>query len=221
MCKSTDDDKCDPARAVLSIAYQMAQHLPEYERALQNLEIESESLKNAHTLFQNVILRPLRTGLTQPDGPRVVIIDAIDEATSKGRNEIARLIADSWDDTPPWLRLIITSRPEEGEVVSALSRLRPYRLDAQSAENMHDVREYLKVGLAERSIPADARVRQEILDRSEGLFLYVEMVLEALDHRDLSIDKVTEFPVGLGGHYQQFSERTARGSQHSPRHIER
>ncbi len=207
LCKATDDDKSNPARAVLSIAYQIAQHLPEYERALQSLELETEWVKNALTLFHNLILRPLRTSSPQPDGPRIVIIDAIDEATRNGRNEIAALIADSWEDMPAWLRLIITSRPEEVEVAAALSRLRPHHLDAQSEENMHDLGDYLGRELDRVSIPAGARIVGEILDRSEGLFLYIEMVLEGLRTGDLSIDRIEEFPVGLGGHYERFFKR--------------
>jgi hypothetical protein len=207
LCKATDDEKRDPSRAVLSIAYQISQHLPQYERALQNLDLEEDFREqNAQTIFEKLVAQPLRD-VARTEGPGVVIIDAIDEATRDGRNEIAALVADAWEDAPPWLRLIITSRPDEPEVVAALSRLRPHHLNAHGEQNKKDLSEYLESGLKRLSIAADPGTVHEILDRSEGLFLYVQVVLDELALGNLSIDRVEEFPVGLGGHYRRFFER--------------
>jgi hypothetical protein len=206
-CKAGHDDKSDPKRVLFSIAYQISQLLPEYERALQGLELEADQeARDTLSLFDELVVRPLRS-VSEPDGPRVVIIDAIDEATRKGGNDIARFIRDSWDSTPRWLRLIITSRPHEKEVLAKLVHLSPHVLEAGSTQNMNDLHQYLERGLAGRSIRAEAWAVQEILNRSEGLFLYVEMVLKSLDDGLLSIDRVDEFPRGLAGHYEKFFER--------------
>jgi hypothetical protein len=207
LCTATDDDRRNPVRAVTSIAYQMSQHLPEYERALHSIDLEAMAAKNAQTVFNDLVLRPLRMAAPQPDGPRIVVVDAIDEATSYGRNAIAAFVADCWEDTPRWLRLIITSRPEEAEIVARLSHLRPYELDAQSDENAKDLRAYVVRELVARSLTADARTIDEIINRSEGLFLYAKVVIDEIDNHQLSIDRVDQFPRGLGGHYQRFFER--------------
>ena len=44
---------------------------------------------------------PLSALSASPDGPKVVVIDALDEATQGGRNELVELIRDQWAHTPP------------------------------------------------------------------------------------------------------------------------
>ncbi len=63
------------------------------------------------------MVQPLAKDFPAPGGPRLVIIDALDEVTrvdSGGRtqNAIAQLVHEQWQYVPSWLRLFITSRPE-------------------------------------------------------------------------------------------------------------
>lgn len=48
---------------------------------------------------------------------------------------------------------------------------------------------------------------QSILQRSGGLFLYVECVRQELDEGRLSLDQLDHFPAGLGGVYSRFFRR--------------
>jgi WD40 repeat protein len=205
-CTHGHADKSDPATAVLSLAYQMAQHLPEYGKRLANKELEREVGKNAGTLFDNLIVEPLGKDFPAPDGPRLVLIDAIDEASRDGKNAIAELIRDHWAQTPPWLRLVITSRPEV-EVVTTLGHLDPYTLDAQRAENLDDLERFLSQQLAARGIATSETLLRTILDKSEGIFLYVRVLLDEIDSGRLTLDCPDELPVGLFGHYQRFFSR--------------
>ena len=78
----------------------------------------------------------------RPHWTVVILIDALDEATEKGKNELASFIASEFDRTPAWMRLVITSRPEP-EVTHPLQALTPYVLDASAKENEENMREYL------------------------------------------------------------------------------
>lgn len=206
LCVHGHDDKGDPSRAVLSLAYQVAQHLPEYDKALKALDLEQEVGKNAGTLFDNLFVKPLSGNFPAPDGPRLLVIDAIDEATRGGRNEIAELIRDHWDKVPSWLRLVITSRPEV-EVVTTLGHLKPFLLDAQRAENLEDLRRYLERELAARNLSQDERTLAAILAASEAVFLYVVVLLEEIDQGRMTLDDLDDLPVGMAGHYQRFFTR--------------
>ena len=206
LCVHGHDDKADPQRAILSIAYQMSQSLPEYGRKLETLALEEEVSKSTLTLFDNLVVGPLSALRPQPDSPKLVVLDAIDEATRDGRNAIAELVRDRWDRTPSWLRLVITSRPE-AEVVGTFSHLRPHFLDTQREENLEDLRTFLKCELDARGFSADRTVIQNVLDRSQGLFLYATVFLEELDRGGLSLDRPEEFPVSLAACYQRFFER--------------
>ena len=59
-----------------------------------------EAVDNTKTLFENLVVQLLQSDFPKPDGTRLILIDAIDEATCSGRNEIAELIRDHWADTP-------------------------------------------------------------------------------------------------------------------------
>lgn len=206
-CRHGHADKTDARRAMLSLIYQLSLHLPEYARKLIDLPLEEESQKNAQTLFENLILDPLTD--VQGDGTvKLVVIDALDEAAGPDqRNDIASIVARNWEQTPPWLRLVITSRPET-EVVSqlqALRKLQPVFIQAEGADNLRDAQAFLEAELAGR--PAAAKVIEALLERSAGNFLYLRVVLDEIEQGRINIDHLDSFPRGMGGYYQQFFER--------------
>jgi WD40 repeat protein len=205
-CKRGHDEKSDARRAILSIAYQISQHNPEYKAHIQKIDIEKEKLNNAQTLFEILLINPLLQ-LPTPNGDRLVIIDAIDEATTGHTNEIAQIIRDQWGRTPPWLRLIITSRPE-AEVMKYLLILNPYEFQANRPENYKDLQLFLEFELNnKRNLGATETQVAQLLEQSQGLFLYLVEILKAIDIGRFSLDKLNTFPVSLIGVYQQYFER--------------
>ena len=210
LCRHGHVQKSDPRRAVLSIAYQLSSQLSEYHDRLNALQLERiiPETEDARTLFDMCIVQPLSTNFPIPDRTILIVIDALDEASEGGRNELANFIASEFSKTPPWLRLIITSRPDP-EVVYPLQALTPYILEASSQENITDLRSYLhkeiKIFSGENSV-SDA-VIEEIIARSEGLFLYADWVRDELQQGRLSLKRIHEFPQGLGGVYAQFIRR--------------
>ncbi|MBI3273105.1 MAG: TIR domain-containing protein [Planctomycetes bacterium] len=206
LCVHGHDEKADPRKALLSLAYQMAQHLPEYDRRLQALDVEAQAAANAYTVFDTLWVQPLGKDFPAPDTPRLVILDGLDESTRNGRNELAEVVRDCWPRTPLWLRLLVTSRPESG-VMSTLAGLAPYVFEAERAENLQDIRDYLWSELTARGFAPRGVAVDEVVRRSEGVFLYAKVVLEELVVGRLSLDRPEEFPVGLAGYYQKFFQR--------------
>ncbi|MEW6366952.1 MAG: TIR domain-containing protein [Acidobacteriota bacterium] len=208
LCRYGHVQKADPRRAVLSIAYQLGSQLPDYFDRLQAVNLEQlipES--NAQTLFDELIVQPLARGFPEPDHMAVVLIDALDEATAGGRNELAAFLATEFQKTPAWLRLIVTSRPDPA-VAFHLQGLTPYVLDAAVPENEADIRAYLEREI-ERAVgrKPDPAVVRRIISGSEGIFLYVEWICRELAMGRLSLDRLDDFPQGLGGIYAQFFTR--------------
>ena len=209
-CRYGHEDKVDPRRAILSLACQLASTLPEYQKRLIELEnLENIVAKNnAKTLFNNLVVQPLSGDIPKPERSIIILIDALDEASEGDKNLLASSIASEFDKTPEWMRLIITSRPEP-EVVYPLQALTPYVLDASTPENEEDIRDFLRrelVSFAGGREP-EQKVIDTIIDLSEGVFLYVEWTRKELEQRRLSLDRLDEFPQGLGGIYAQFFER--------------
>src|ERR1017187_7207 len=79
---------------------------------------------------------------------------------------------------PDWLGLVVTSRPEF-DVKTPLQALNPFPLDTQSESNRADIRSYLRRELATQlqNRPNADRLVEQILEKSEGVFLYVERLL--------------------------------------------
>jgi tetratricopeptide (TPR) repeat protein len=207
LCKFGHTQKSDPRRVVMSIVYQLTTQLPEYEAQLGAMDIELLTKDDARTLFDNLLVQPLNK-LSRPNRVIIILIDALDEATRDGRNELASFIAAEFHKTPDWLRLIITSRPEKA-VTAPLQGLNPFILNTEVEENRNDLREYLGRELASvlQGRQDCDRIIEHILARSEGVFLYIERVCDDLRRGNLSLDQLDRFPQGLGGVFWQFFER--------------
>lgn len=209
MCRFSDRLKADPSQAVRSIAWQLSTQLPDYLTRLAripNLEAAFEA-GDASTLFDLLLIQPLHH-LPPPDGVVVIVIDAIDEATRAGNNDIARFIGNETDRLPQWLRLVVTTRPER-EVMRHLQSFTPIELKNDSEENVRDLSEYITTHIAAFApggAVADETVAQ-LRDVSQGNWLYLYWIARELKTGRLSLRDLEKFPRGLGSVYCQFFER--------------
>lgn len=198
------DDRRDAKTALKSIAYQLTTCIPGYERHLEPTKVDSAS-----ALLRDLLVDPLLK-LARPNNSVVIVIDALDEATQSGRNDLAEAIGLQFGRTPSWLRFIITSRPHDSAVNGPLQALDPWMLEADREENIDDLRAYLLRELKAFVVNAlrleDAV--EEIIKKSEGLFLYAHWVCDELDQGRLSLERLDEFPRGLAGIYWQFFRRS-------------
>jgi tetratricopeptide (TPR) repeat protein len=206
-CRFDNIQKRDPRRCVMSIAYQLSTQLPAYEERLKNIKADDIGDMNAKTLFDHLIVQPL-SGIPAPERDMVILIDALDEATVNGKNELCGFIASEFERTPEWLRLVITSRPDP-EVMGPLQAYRPFIIDISDPRNERDIRMFLAQELkkyyAGNELPDP--VIESIVKKSDGLFLYAEWIVRELANGRLSIGRVDEFPQGLGGIYLKFFDR--------------
>ncbi|GAB6036982.1 hypothetical protein JCM15519_15410 [Fundidesulfovibrio butyratiphilus] len=209
LCSWDNVFRSNPRTCVLSLACQLGTQLPDYHDRLAALDLEKILAEaDASTLFESLILEPLSSNFPRPDRNVVLCIDALDEATQNGRNDLANMLAQGLEKAPPWLKVFLTSRPEQ-EVLHPLQGFSHVSMDTFEGENRADLRDYLARHLRafNRDEPVADQVLETILDRSEGIFLYVRCVLDELRQDRLSLDDVQAFPQGLGGYYARFFAR--------------
>jgi hypothetical protein len=197
-------DHRDARRVVRSLAFQLATRLPDYRKLLLTLpEIAELDRKDPAELFDYLLANPLKTVIGGGRERMLIVIDALDEAGEARRNPpLVEMLARHAPRLPDWLGFVVTSRPES-HVELPLQSERPVLIDRTSDKNIADLREYLLHGLAAQlsGRPDAARLLGQILEKSEGVILYIEGFCEDVKRGYYSLDRPEEFPAGLGEKY--------------------
>lgn len=219
-CSTNSAELRSPERAVRSLAYQLALRLEDYRvRLMRALGVSAHSVAdqlnesrkaldklNAHDLLNLLVIEPLgRDQLIWREHKLVILIDALDEATDDaGNNPLADFIARDLCRLPDWVGLVVTSRPESA-VVSRLQRYKPFELDAQDDRNRADLRAWYAQHLAVRpemlAMPAPEQERMQalLIERSEGMFLYLVQVERGLRDHVLDLEQIQTIYAGIPG----------------------
>lgn len=202
-------DHRDARRVIRSLAFQLATRLPDYRKLLLTLpEIAELDRKAPAELFDYLLVTPLKTAIVGGRERQIIVIDALDEAGEVGRNPLVEMLARHAPHLPDWLGLVVTSRPESA-VHAPLQGLNPFVLDTRTEANRKDLRDYLHAELAPQlhdRVDVNRLIGQ-ILERSEGVFLYVERFCDDVQRNHLSLDRPGQFPQGLGGIFHQWFQR--------------
>ncbi len=196
-------------RVVRSLAFQLATRLPDYRKLLLTLpEIAELDRKAPAELFDYLLANPLCSLIHGGRDRYLIVIDALDEAGEAGRNPLVGMLASDAQRLPAWLGLFVTSRPESA-VTAPLQGLNPLVLDTRTEANRTDLRYYLRDTLARqlKVCPDPDRLVEQILEKSEGVFLYIERFCDDVQQNHLSLDRPEQFPQGLGGIFCQWFQR--------------
>ena len=226
--RSDSPEKRDPVRFIHNLVYHMSTQVPEYREQLYALTFGVdhylEKYKNdPNDLFNNLVILPLYRAGMKDRKTLAVVIDGLDEASEEsGDNEIARLIARQLEKAPSWLKFIVTSRSEAGINAELQGVTNPCELDSASEENEKDIREYLKMKLKPYLEEAmdEEKIILEILQKSEGLFVYVNAFMKALEEKALTLKDVGNFPGKLGEiFYKYFSSKFKDSEEYTKKTI--
>ncbi len=216
MCEYRNNNKSDPKICLLFLVYQLTQELPDYQEKLLQRDISKDVLESdASTLFDSLVVEPLSM-IKAPEHNFVILIDALDEASQGRVNDLAEFIANDFKKTPSWLRLIVTSRPETN-IQTYFQSIDPFDLDKAKDQNENDIKTYLQTALKPfyPDQPISSGVLQTIVEKSEMVFTYVQQIIQELHAGRLSLDRLDEFPRGLGEYFftwfkRQFPEADKR-----------
>lgn len=118
------------------------------------------------------LLEPLQAlAQQQPPPPAVLLLlDALDEADDGGRGwlPVAALVAKDFGRLPPFVRILLTSRPEasqdavgdssQGRVADMFTVWKPVKIEPDSHENQADVELVLEYRLKQGGMVKDAHL---------------------------------------------------------------
>lgn len=136
-----------------------------------------------------------------------ILIGALDEANDEYDNKIAQTLARHINRMPHWIRFIITSR-NDSKVRLPLQQYNPQVLDLDrfiTNKNKEDMIEFLKGELSDFSPTVEQCLK--IVEKSEGVFLYLQLTTEELNKGLYSLDKLEDLPNGINDYYYNLFTR--------------
>ena len=203
-------DHSNPCCILKNLAFQLAVRYPEYRTfVLQLPDVIKEKLneKNEDELFDLLFCESTWMKIDGGQENVWVLIDALDEANDTFDNKIAQTLARHMDRMPQWMRFILTSR-DDSKVRLPLQKYHPQVFDLEEyvkEKNSEDLLLYVR-GELEKLHPTEDQVKQ-IVDKSQGVFLYLSLCVEGIHKGEYSLDHLDKLPDGLNGYYYEFFTR--------------
>lgn len=218
-CQSDVEQSLRPGRFVRSLAAQIASQMKAYAECLLDPLVKEALRENicetdpANALESGVI-NPLLS-LSPPSQKKYIVVDGLDESLRvRGSKTIVHVLSSRLHRFPPWLHIITTAR-KEPEILLRMSRVGISEIAADDHRNIADIDQYLDSRIAEPRLSQALKlsdknaleVKQRLLQKGEGNFLYVQQAFEAIERKLYSFLSLEELPPGLSGMYLNFFEQ--------------
>lgn len=199
-CRSDMEVYNAPRTVIQTLAYLLACRLPEYRQSLlmhlpeNKAELEHLSEKE---LFARLLEEPLRLSVDGGHQTMVLVVDGLDECGSPEENALARTLAAYADSLPAWLRILIVARATPAVTAYAAGAWK-LEIAADAAANRADIRAYYEACLQAQFAedPQWNASLEALTARSQGTFLYAEMMCSLLQERG-TLSAAEEYPDGL------------------------
>ena len=199
-CRSDMEVYNAPRTVIQTLAYLLDCRLPEYRQSLlmhlpeNKAELERLSEKE---LFARLLEEPLRLSVDGGHQTMVLVVDGLDECGSPEENALARTLAAYADSLPAWLRILIVARATPAVTAYAAGAWK-LEIAADAAANRADIRAYYEACLQAQFAedPQWNASLEALTARSQGTFLYAEMMCSLLQERG-TLSAAEEYPEGL------------------------
>ena len=133
LCRFDDMRRSNGRNLVTALAAQIAENLPacreEIELAAANVTDET-TLRN---LLTRLVEEPLKHVASKPTSNMLLVIDALDELHLQGsqeREDVLNLLKHLIKALPPFVKLLVTSRPEQ-DIVEAFANFVPRTIEVE------------------------------------------------------------------------------------------
>ena len=199
-CRSNMNTFNDSSMVLQTLAFQLACHLPDYRKNLLRTLPENKAALEKLTedeLFETLLGPNIANTVDGGQETMAIVVDGLDECGTPERNALARLLAKRAPGLPRWLRVLVLARRTPA-VLQSMSSAAQIELDSRAPQNRADIRAYFVQRLEPRfgQDPQWNASLDALTDRSEGVFLYAEMMSEMLLEKG-ALEAAEEYPAGL------------------------
>ena len=190
-CRRDDPNLSEPRNILPTLIYKLAMTFPPFrilvaQRLRDDANLAPESMKGS------LFLEFLRSLPRHPEYTLVFVIDALDECgNAQSRPGILRVLNEAAVQAP-WLRVIITSRPE-ADIQRSFNALTNSYLrydlvtDQDSSADLRTFAHSQFDSVAERwylSPPwPEESLFNRVISRANGLFIFIKTIVLAIEHR--------------------------------------
>jgi tetratricopeptide (TPR) repeat protein len=215
-CRSSLPASCNPVSWIKFLIKQLAIQFEPFKEQIRqkkpNWSMPPESL------FRTLISNPLQECRDQIniDDQWIFVIDGLDESSSIFGPEFIDFIAASAKRVPDWIRLIITSRPDE-EIIEKLDieGVTQWKLVSDDENNFRDVQQFIEKKVEKLSaiqkIENKNLLVQKVTDLSAGNFQFAKVTLDAMSDPNpewqITYEDLEFLPPKLEGLYKIMFEK--------------
>ena len=200
-CQYNQSDYRNPRMIIESLASIMCDNVAGFKAKLNDQLKRSHSKETLSDAFRVLINDPLHA--VENRGPVLLVIDALDESEVGGKSEFLELISDEFPKLPPWIKILITSRPELS-VQEKLEHLNPLEIKSYYEKNTNDILKYLQTSLSR--ICDNSNLLESLAWECRGSFLYAYHVQMELNRttKQLTRENIYDFlPKGICDFYRK------------------
>ena len=210
-CQYNQSDYRNPRMIIESLASIMCDNVPGFKEKLNDQLKRSHSKEALSDAFRVLLNDPLHS--LENREPMLLVIDALDESEVGGKSEFLELISDEFPKLPPYIKILITSRPEL-PVRKKLEHLNPVDITSYGERNTNDILNYLETFLS--PICNDANLLIELALECRGSFLYAYHAQMELNKTTTKLTRENLFdflPTGICDFYRKQMERLENNLQ--------
>ena len=216
-CQATTPATLSPAVFVRSIASMIAARDASYAGLLEHPDTlaalnEANVAKDPASAFEALILNLLNK-LPEPEtAPRLLAIDALDEAlTSPESPNLIELLSNRLGALPAWLKIVATTR-DEWAVKRRFSTANLLSLDEAKDDNKEDLTAYISTRMELEPLRTRVAAKRDeisgkVLERGTDNFLVVAQTLDAIESGLIDADDLDTLAPGLYPLYESFFDR--------------
>lgn len=232
-CMHSDKGTQNAAKFVQNLANMIALRIVEYRNTILTNSFVNKVLQDKcegepDWCLQEGIITPLIKLQQQPKEPWYVVIDALDECAVE-KTEILDMLKTKVPRFPVWLKLIISTR-NISTITKGLEGMQRLELRQDDLRNVEDITNYTsdRIYPLESSIISkmksyfsikdnnspSRRIVSNLVEKSQGNFLHVRLVLNALSAKTDNTSWTENIPQTLDNLFQLYFERkfTTRNS---------
>ena len=226
-CEYNKENFSTSKNLIRDLAFQLACQIPDYRTALLH-QLESiavpkkkinqmgleenvddgqihirEDYKEAEE-FEILIANPLSICIDGDMENHMILIDALDEAGKVERNKLLDIIKTHRSSLPRWLKILILTRPEP-DIKSHLRGAHVINLGTE--ENKKDIKTYLEKIFEKEIYPNKKEIIETIIEKSQGTFLYAELVAKEILEKTMDIENLDGLPTDLESYFLNWFSR--------------